>query len=96
MVTSIGTFTGIFDDGVPGGKGIFEDKESGSLYAGVWTNGVLNGEATITYKDGKVFSGTVADSKRTAGKVSDPKSSYLYEGTFSDDKFSGVGALTDA
>jgi len=68
---------------------------TGTVYAGLFVNNLLNGPGRIIHSDGAVFQGQFVNNKLTGqGKVFLPNGE-TYEGTFAFNKLNGPGKITN-
>lgn len=66
----------------------------GDIYIGEWTDGILNGYCTITFKDGSYYQGNVINGKRSGNGLSISCMGETYKGEWQDDKMHGGGEYT--
>lgn len=74
---------------IPDGKGVAKilgGDYGGCTYDGEFKNGVLEGRATYTYRDGDTFEGTFVNNEYSEGKYTVKESGEYFEGTFKNGK----------
>ena len=88
-----GTYVGDFIMGVKVGKGSYFFPD-GKLLEGTFVNNVAEGECTVTYPNGDVFTGLYLGGRRKKG-IQTKLSGIRYEGEFNDQDYPhGTGKMT--
>lgn len=87
-------YTGQFDHGQRHGKGKYDIPGLGFSYTGDFNRGKVEGQATVTYKNGSEYTGEILEGQRHGrGKIV-YKSGNFYEGDWVEGKKQGKGTMS--
>lgn len=102
LISSVGTYQGMFVDGTKEGTGFMEYSDATDnnnlikSYDGSWENDLYNGEGTLVYKNGDIYEGSFVNGKKDGkGTItySNDKNILKYEGEWKNDLKNGIGRL---